>query len=85
MGDDGAGRDRQEDRVAAHELEPLEDLAADRRRGGPLRSGWLGRPDQDQGHRREGERHGVDEDRERGTDDLDEGSSQTRSPDLGQR
>jgi hypothetical protein len=71
--------------VPAHELEPLDDLAADRRRRGPLGSGRLGRPDQEQGRGRECERHCVDQDRERRADDLDERPRQAGPADLGER
>ncbi len=85
VGDHRSCRDRQQDRVATHELESLDDLAADRSRCRSNRPCGLGRPDQEQAHRRERERHRVDEQRERRAHCLDERTGQARPADLRQR
>ena len=51
----------------------------------PRRPRGLRRPDEEQRHRRHGERHRIDQDREGSAHQLDEGARETRAADLGER
>ncbi len=79
VGDDRARRERQEDAVATYEPQPFHDLGSDRRdrvARGPRR---LGSSDQQQRDRRPRVRHGVDQDRKWGADQLDEPAGEARA------
>ena len=65
--------------------EALDDLLPDRRRGRPRRPRRLRRADEEHRHRRHGERHRIDQDRERGAHHLDQRAREPRAADLGER
>src|SRR5438309_72250 len=76
---------RKDDRVAAHDAQPLDDLVRDSCRRFARRSRWLRRADQHEAHRGYKERDGIDEDRERRAHQLHEGPRQAGPADLRDR